>query len=138
MTTKKPHPGIQPEEGTQDIEDLYYRDMAMPVDVEILTKDHEIQGVVHVSREVKEKRRITELLNDPERRFLAITDARITSRKGTTTPRFYSFVSIHIDGIIMIHPSAESTARAVGYSEEDNQRLNKFKEKLNAPKPSGS
>ena len=132
-SSKKPPVSIETEEGTQDIEDLYYQDMAMPVEVEILTKDHEIQGVVYVSREVKEKRRITELLNEPDRRFLAITDARILSRKGTSTARFYSFLSIHIDGIIMIHPSTQSTVRSTPYSSEDEQRLHTFKAKLNTP-----
>lgn len=134
--TKK-NRSIEPEEGTQDIEDLYYFDMAMPVAVEIVTKDYEVQGVVHVSRDVKEKRRITELLNDPERRFLAITDARMTSRKGTMTPRFYTFLSIHIDSILMIHPAAQSTAKSVGFDSEDDTRLNKFRDKLNQPTRKG-
>jgi len=123
---------IQHEEGNK-IEDLYYADMAMPIDVEILTKDYEVTGVVYVSREVKEKRRITELLNDPERRFLAITDARMTSRKGTSTARTYSFLSIHIDSILMIHPSVQSKIKTVNYSNEDDDRLNRFRDKLNQP-----
>lgn len=123
---------IQHEEGNK-IEDLYYQDTAMPIDVEILTKDYEVQGVVYVSREVKEKRRITELLNDPERRFLAITDARMISRHGPSTARTYSFLSIHIDSILMIHPSAQSKVKTVSYSNEDDERLNRFRDKLNQP-----
>ena len=57
------------------------KDTAIPVEVVILTSDHEILGIVHVSRDAKEDRRISDLLNNPDRRFLAVTDARLINRK---------------------------------------------------------
>ena len=48
-----------------------------PVEVFIITKDHEIKGTVYVSKYTKSNRELTELLNDKERRFLAVTNAEI-------------------------------------------------------------
>lgn len=59
----------------------------MPVEVCILTKDHDIKGTVHVSKLTKANRELTELLNDKERRFLAVTNAEIMGKNSSNTPR---------------------------------------------------
>ncbi|MGE0200809.1 MAG: hypothetical protein AB7P76_07570 [Candidatus Melainabacteria bacterium] len=106
-----------------------------PIEVEILTKDYEIQGLVHVSREVRERRRLSELLNDTRRRFIAVTDARLIARNGPATPRYYSFVQLHVDTILMIHPSMESMAREVTYGEDEQNRFEELRGKMNQPRP---
>ncbi len=103
---------------------------AMPVEVMILTPDHEIRGVVYVSRDVKEDRRISELLNDPERRFLAVTDAQLVSRVGPSSPRLYSFLQVQISNIIMIHPSVQAVVRKTDVTAEESQRFNDLRKRL--------
>ncbi len=39
------------------------KDNALAMEVEILTKDHEIRGLIYVARDIDESRRISELLN---------------------------------------------------------------------------
>ena len=48
----------------------------VPIEVTILTADHDIKGVVHVSKYTNTNRELTDLLNDRERRFLAVTNAQ--------------------------------------------------------------
>lgn len=107
------------------------KDNAIPVEVVILTSDHEILGIVYVSRDAREDRRISDLLNNPDRRFLAVTDARLVSRIGNSTPRVYSFLQLHIDNIIMIHPSTQAVMRNTDYSREEAIRFDGLRAKFN-------
>ncbi|MDX2084304.1 MAG: hypothetical protein SFZ03_02820 [Candidatus Melainabacteria bacterium] len=107
----------------------------MPVRVSIVTADHEIQGVVYVSRNTREDRRLTELLSDPDRRFLAITDAELISRHVPSSVRHYAFLQIHIDTIMMLHPATQVLVNAMGYSKEQSQRFSDFRHKVNAGNP---
>ena len=52
----------------------------VPIEVSILTADHDIKGIVHVSKYTNSNRELTDLLNDKERRFLAVTNAEIYPR----------------------------------------------------------
>ncbi len=115
-----------------DIEglDTIVSEGSMPVEVELLTDDYEITGIVYVSRDVKENRRLTDLLNDSHRRFLAITDARLVSRKGQSTPRYYSFIQIRLDTIDMLHPSAQNEAKKITMSGDQQDKMNSFRDKL--------
>ncbi len=107
------------------------QELAMPVEVSIMTPDYEIQGIVYVSRKARADRRISDLLNDPKRRFLAVTDAKLISREGPSSVRHYSFLQLHIDNIQMIHPSIQTVARNTGYSMDEAQRFETFRTKLN-------
>jgi len=104
---------------------------ALAMEVEILTKDHEIRGLIYVARDIDESRRISELLNDPERRFLAITDVQMLARQGASSPRTYKFLTVHIDNIIMLHPSTEANARKIGVSSRGSEKLGAIRAKLN-------
>ncbi len=70
-------------------------------EVIISTAAHEIKGKVHVSKYTKTNRELTDLLNDKEKRFLAVTNAEILQRNSTNPPRRYHFLEIHIDVIIL-------------------------------------
>ena len=50
---------------------------AIPVEVIILTENNDIKGTVYVSKGVASNRQLTELLNDGNRRFLAVTNVEI-------------------------------------------------------------
>jgi hypothetical protein len=106
------------------------KDGALPIEVSILTPDHEVLGIIHVSRDAKEDRRISDLLNDPDRRFLAVTDAKLINRVGPSTPRVYSFLQLHIDNIIMIHPSTQAVVRNTDYSKEEAIRFDSLRAKV--------
>lgn len=103
----------------------------VPVEVVILTCDHEIKGTVHVSKYVNTNRQLTDLLNDGTRRFLAITDAEILNRKGTSSPRRYNFLEIHMDYILMVHPSTQVLIRENAKAQEDVVRFRELRDKLN-------
>lgn len=104
---------------------------AMPVKVEILTPDYEIRGIVFVSRAARDDRRLTDLLNDPERRFLAVTDAEIINRTKPGSIRRYSFLQVQIGNILMLHPSSQTLLNESGYSHDESSRFENFRAKLN-------
>lgn len=103
---------------------------AMPVEVEILTLDHEIKGLIYVARDTDDSRRISELLNDTDRRFLAVTDAQLIPRKGPGSAMHYRFLQIQISNIILLHPSTESMARNISYSGSKAGKMDNIRNKL--------
>ena len=50
---------------------------AVPVEVIILTENSDIKGTVYVSKSVAANRQLTDLLNNSDRRFLAVTNVEI-------------------------------------------------------------
>lgn len=106
----------------------------IPVEVLILTVDHEIKGTVHVSKYTNTNRELTDLLNDRERRFLAVTDAEIMNRKSGGPPRKYNFLEVHMDFIQMVHPSTQVLFRESSRAQEDVARFRELREKLNKTK----
>lgn len=106
------------------------KQMSLPIEVLIITTDHEIQGLIHVSRNAREDRRISDLLNDPSRRFLAVTDAKIVNRSGPGSPRLYRFLQLHLNSIVMIHPAVQSVSPQAEYSPEEAARFNDLRIRL--------
>lgn len=115
---------------TEPSESKASKENAIPVEVVILTADHEVHGLIYVSRSTREDRRITDLLNSPNRRFLAVTDAKLTPRQGPGTPRLYRFLQLHIDNIIMIHPSTQAVMRNTDYSKAEGIRFDELRTKF--------
>ncbi|MDD3150735.1 MAG: hypothetical protein PHV68_07855 [Candidatus Gastranaerophilales bacterium] len=106
----------------------------IPVEVLILTVDHDIKGTVHVSKYTNTNRELTDLLNDKGRRFLAVTDAEIVDKRGGP-PRKYNFLEVHMDYILMVHPSAQVLFRETTRSQEDITRFRELRAKLNQTRP---
>lgn len=107
----------------------------VPVEVLILTVDHDIKGTVHVSKYTNTNRELTDLLNDKERRFLAVTGAEITSRNNSAPPRKYNFLEVHMDYILMVHPSTQVLFKESNRSQEDIERFRSLRDKLNKTRP---
>ncbi len=107
----------------------------IPIEVSILTEDFDIKGTVHVSKYTSTNRELTDLLNDKERRFLAVTNAEIYSRNSTQTPRRYNFLEIHMDYVLMVHPSTQAVFKESGKAQEDIARFRELRLKLNQTKP---
>lgn len=107
----------------------------IPIEVSILTVDHDIKGTVHVSKYTSTNRELTDLLNDKERRFLAVTNAEIYSRNSSQTPRRYNFLEIHMDYVLMVHPSTQAVFKESGKAQEDIARFRELRSKLNQTKP---
>ena len=107
----------------------------IPIEVSILTVDHDIKGTVHVSKYTNTNRELTDLLNDKERRFLAVTNAEIYPKNGYQPPRKYSFLEIHMDYVLMVHPFAQAVFKESGKSQEDIARFRELRLKLNQTKP---
>jgi hypothetical protein len=132
-TNTSPLPSSLPQQITDTVDEE--RLNALPLEVMIITADHEIKGLIHVSRTTREDRRISTLLNDQQRRFLAVTDAQVMTRNTPSSPRRYSFLQLHVDNIMMIHPSAQSLIRQTNTSNspssEEGSRFNALREKLN-------
>ena len=107
----------------------------IPIEVCILTVDHDIKGTVHVSKYTNTNRELTDLLNDKERRFLAVTNAEIYSRNAKQPPRRYNFLEIHMDYVLMVHPSSQAVFKESGRSQDDIARFRELRLKLNQTKP---
>ena len=86
-------------------------------------------------RSTKTNRELTDLLNDKEKRFLAVTNAEIIVRNSSVPPRRYNFLEIHIDCIMMVHPSSQVVFREIGKAQEDIARFRELRKKLNQTKP---
>ena len=106
-----------------------------PVEVFIITKDHEIKGTVYVSKYTKSNRELTELLNDKERRFLAVTNAEIVAQGGMSAPRRYDFLEIHVDSIIIMHPASQTLFKETTKAQEDIVKFRELRNKLSQTKP---
>lgn len=106
-----------------------------PVEVYIITKDHEIKGTVYVSKYTKSNRELTELLNDQERRFLAVTNAEIMPQGGSTSPKRYDFLEIHIDSIIIMHPASQALFKESSKASEDIVKFRELRNRLSQTKP---
>ena len=83
----------------------------IPVEVIILTDNDDIKGTVYVSSAVAANRQLTELLNDANRRFLAVTNVEIYAKNSNQPPRRYEFLEIHMDSIRMVHPTSQALFR---------------------------
>ena len=106
-----------------------------PVEVFIVTKDHEIKGTVYVSKFTKSNRELTELLNDKDRRFLAVTNAEIVPQGAMSTPKRYDFLEIHIDSIIIMHPASQALLKESSKAQEDIIKFRELRNKLSGTKP---
>ncbi len=107
----------------------------IPIEVLILTVDHNIKGTVYVSKYTNTNRELTDLLNDKERRFLAVTDAEIMNKNGMGPPRKYNFLEVHIDYVLMVHPSTQVLFKESVKSHEDMERFKELRNKLNQTRP---
>ena len=107
----------------------------IPIEVSILTSDHDIKGTVHVSKYTSTNRELTDLLNDKDRRFLAVTNAEIYPRNSAQAPRRYNFLEIHMDYVLMVHPSTQAVFKESGKAQEDIARFRDLRTKLNQTKP---
>jgi hypothetical protein len=97
--------------------------LTIPLEVIVITADFEIKGFVHVSRASRDDRRITDLLNATEKRFLAITNAQLIARRSASSVRHYAFIQVHVDSVQMVHPSAQSLLNH-GLDDDAQQRYN--------------
>src|SRR5574344_707763 len=107
----------------------------VPIEVTILTVDHDIKGTVHVAKYTNSNRDLTDLLNDKERRFLAVTNVEIYSKNSNMPPRRYNFIEIQMDYILLIHPSTQAVFKDTGKAQEDIARFKELRNKLSQTKP---
>ena len=70
-----------------------------------------------------------------ERRFLAVTNAEIYSRNSSQAPRRYNFLEIHMDYVLMVHPTSQAVFKDSGKTQEDIARFRDLRLKLNQTKP---
>lgn len=102
----------------------------VPIEVLITTVDHEIKGYVHVSKYTSTNRELTDLLNDKDKRFIAVVDAEITKKAGGP-PKKYDFLKVHIDYILMVHPASQIIYKESVKIQEDVSRFRELRNKLN-------
>jgi len=108
---------------------------AMPVEVIILTETSDIKGTVYVSKSVSPNRQLTELLNGNDRKFLAVTNVEIYPKNSNQPPKRYEFLEIHIDSILMVHPTSQALFKETSKTQEDIARFRELRAKLNQTKP---
>ncbi len=109
---------------------------SIPVEVIILTENNDIKGTVYVSKGVAANRQLTELLNDGNRRFLAVTNFEIYPKNSNQPPKRYEFLELHMDSILMVHPISQALFKdSPKAQEEDIARFRELRAKLNQTKP---
>ena len=108
---------------------------SVPIEVIILTETSDIKGTVYVSKNVAENRQLTELLNNNDRRFLAVTDVEIYAKNSNQPPKRYEFMEVRIDSILMVHPTSQALFREGPKTQEDIARFRELRAKLNQTKP---
>ena len=108
---------------------------AVPIEVIILTDTNDIKGTVYVSKSVAVNRQLTELLNNSDRRFLAVTNVEIYAKNSNQPPKRYEFLEIHMDSILMVHPTSQALYRETSKTQEDIARFRELRAKLNQTKP---
>ena len=107
----------------------------VPIEVFILTKDHDIKGTVHVSKYTNTNRELTDLLNDRDKRFIAVTNAEIMPKNSSSAPRRYDFLEVHVDAILLVHPSNQVLFKETSKAQEDIQRFRELRHKLSQTRP---
>ena len=107
----------------------------MPIEVIILTENSDIKGTVYVSKSTATNRQLTELLNNNDRRFLAVTNVEIYTKNSNQPPKRYEFLEIHMDSILMVHPTSQALYRETSKTQEDIARFRELRAKLNQTKP---
>ena len=75
--------------------------------VYIITEDYEIRGYVFMPKTGRRNRVLSDILNS-DRRFVAVKDAEIISRK-TSEKKIEAndFIQVNLDSIILIRPCPE-------------------------------
>jgi len=109
-------------------------DDTIPVEVFILTQNHDIKGTVHVSKYTKSNRELTDLLNDKDRRFLAVTNAEIIAKNGSTIKK-YNFLEIHMDYILIVHPASQTLFQEDTQTQADIARFRELRTKMSQTRP---
>lgn len=107
------------------------KESMMAIEVELVTKEHEIRGLIFVSRDAKPERRLSELLNDQSRRFLSVVDAELIQRHQPSSPRRYAFLQVHLDHVQMIHPVTETAMRRAAVEVTDDSRFEELRNRMN-------
>ena len=107
----------------------------IPIEVIILTENSDIKGTVYVSKNVAVNRQLTDLLNNSDRRFLAVTNVEIYAKNSNQPPKRYEFLEIHMDSILMVHPTSQALFRETPKTQEDIARFRELRAKLNKTKP---
>ena len=67
--------------------------------------------------------------------FLAVTNVEIYPRNGNTPPRRYNFLEIHMDYVLMVHPSSQVVFKEASKAQEDIARFRELRNKLSQTKP---
>ena len=107
----------------------------MPVEVIILTESNDIKGTIFVSKNVAANRQLTEVLNANDRKFLAVTNVEIYPKNSNQPPKRYEFLEIHMDKILMVHPTSQALFKESPKTQEDIARFRELRAKLNQTKP---
>jgi hypothetical protein len=76
------------------------------------TQRHRISGLITLSRDGY-RSRVSDVLNDFERDFLALTEATVEQLDGHTAPTQHPFVAVHRAHIVFVRPdTADADADA--------------------------
>ena len=73
--------------------------------------------------------------NNNDRRFLAITNFEIYPKNSNQPPKRYEFLEIHMDSILMVHPTSQAIFKESPKTQEDIARFRELRAKLNQTKP---
>lgn len=71
----------------------------------VITRGFQLEGEIHTPKLGKEGRRLSNMLNDPNRKFIVVTNVTIINRAtGTKDPKPAAMIEVSIDSIEFIRP----------------------------------
>jgi hypothetical protein len=89
--------------------------------VMVMTRDFQLEGDIHCPRQGRAGRRLSNMLNNKDRNFLALTDVQIVNRvNGGRDPKVYPLIQVNLESIEYICPYLDA-AEIEGESREPDQ-----------------
>lgn len=74
------------------------------------TPNYVMEGNLHLARAMKESRRLSNLLNTSDRRFVALTKVKVRDRQtGVEDESIHPFVHVNLSTVEVIRPLPEET-----------------------------
>jgi hypothetical protein len=89
----------------------------------VLTRNFQFEGDLHTPKLGKDGRRLSNLLNDPNRKFIVLTDVTIIDRAdGSKDPKPAPMIQVGLSSIEFIRPYLDEEAMALESDEGDQPK----------------
>jgi hypothetical protein len=89
----------------------------------VLTRNFQFEGDLHTPKLGKDGRRLSNLLNDPNRKFIVLTNVTIINRAdGSKDPKTVPMIQVNLDSVEFIRPYLDEEAMVLESQENDQPK----------------